>query len=155
MQNSNAREGFLVIRNVMNTVERMRQGQENLDWMKKEVEDTVSRIVGFVHQTCDSTRREIQADISSGNCIWHVYAVVNCMNRERDNVTISCNGKICSVGDVVAYRHKDNYPFHVEYIQDVFESLEDFVQGMIKLFPYIVESQGWKALMRAANVARV
>lgn len=133
------------------------RGSENIDRMKKSIQDTLAMVLGFLFKDRPSTLPEGSHVFESDACRWemviawgsstHLGAPIDYM------ADIKCWAKSAFV-EHLRYEHNQDYPrsshCSVEIVQVVFEDLHTFVGGVSKTFPEVHDS--WEPLIKASRV---
>lgn len=127
------------------------RGSENIDLMRKRIVQVLSMIFGLIYPVCDKKNWQPKdvagLHIDGPGCEWVVrvgqtgrrlYVLYVCYCFEDDETMLfSTDGPFC--------------PICTEDVQIVYESLDAFVEGMIKEFPMVLV-HGLKPFTRAAEM---
>jgi len=106
-------------------------GSAYIDRMAKETDQLVKMIRGLVVRSIPV--QGIQVSFESSSCVWDIVSYMEC----RD-LRIEC-WLVESYGRTSGYSSTGQYGGYRKTAQRVYESLPQFVEGMLKTFPELAE----------------
>lgn len=132
-------------------------GSQNIDRMKKSIQDTIAMVLGFLFKDRPTTLPKGSHVFESDACRWEMeitYGSSTYLGAPIDYMaTIKCWAKSAFVEET-RYEHNQDYPKSsncpTEIVQLVFEDLHTFVGGVAKTFPEVCDY--WEPLIKASRV---
>ena len=121
--------------NPQDTTNRLVRGSHAIDRMKKEVQETVSILIGYVAQFAGSERPVSEEKVfESASCRW----LIGYHRPSRPHqIRIVCWVKK-KPGDIFAFSsYEDDVILKTIYVQRVYENLDVLVGGLVETFPQL------------------
>ena len=142
-----------------NIVRRLVVGSEAIDRMKREINSVVSTVLGLVVPgEIESWREEFSKRFQIEtlwspdfpDCKWYFLRNGYRINSGKSSLEVECCLNI-GLGEARFKRESGKFDISHRHVQQVYESLPLFVDGMRKLFPFLENS--WQPFLDAADSA--
>lgn len=140
-------------------VEELLRGSRNIDRMKVEVHQLVKMVIGFAHRSNGrgASVVEIYETFEDKSCKWQVEGVMGSLDKTRNKIHVQCTVKLpCAPPhqdhfiQCVGYCSETRVPFHSDHVQQVYQNLHAFVEGMLRVVPDIKDEM--KTFLDASKV---
>jgi hypothetical protein len=134
-------------------LEQLIQGSRNIDRMRDIVNQVVKQVIGCVNANYNGEKRHFHELFNSKTCQWVIYTEHPNDTEKEFELKAACwvkdeYGGISHTGYVGCHSERDSHA-PAWMIQPTFESLDVFIEAILKLFPEL--HKYWKPIIDASH----